>query len=122
MSVGHPLKLLVIQRLPDGVNLSHRGARTARHLPDAEDAEGPDLEPGWVWIFRLHGRPDLPTESRFNNGLERGLPTDREGLGLHQEVIRKNEGCFHDMANNLGVRQPFKLGLSSPIHAQAVLE
>ena len=80
---------------------------------DSEDAKGPNLEPGRVWIFRFHGRPDLPTESRFNNGLERGLPTDREGLGLHQKVIRKNESRFHNMADSMGVRPAVKSRLFS---------
>jgi hypothetical protein len=99
--MGHPLKLLVFQRLLNGANLSCRGGRTARYLADAEDAKGTDFESGRVGIFRFRGRPDLPTESRLNNGLEGGLPTDSKALGLHQKVIGKNERRFHKMAANM---------------------
>jgi hypothetical protein len=99
--MGHPLKLLVFQRLLDGANLSRRGGRTAGHLADAEDAKGTNLESGRVGVFRFRVRPDLPTERSLNNGLEGGLPTDRKALGLHQKVIGKNEGRFHTMAINM---------------------
>lgn len=102
--MGHPLKLLDFQRLLDSANLSLRGGRTAGRLTDAEDAKGPYLEPGRVGILQIRGWPDLPTESRLNDGLEGRLPTDSEGLGLHQKVIGKNQCCFQNMANSMVIR------------------
>ena len=102
--MGHPLKLLVFQGLLDGTTLGHRGGRTAGRLADAKDTKWTDFEPGWVGIFRFHGRPDFPTEGRLNEGLKGRLPTDSKGLGLQQKVIGKYQCCFHNMANRMGVR------------------
>ena len=71
---------------------------------DEEDAKGPNFEPGRVGIFRFHGRPGFPTESRLNEGLEGRLATDSKGLGLHQKVIGNNPARFHKRANLMGVR------------------
>lgn len=88
--MGYPVKLLVFQRHLDGTNLCHRGGRTSGRFADAEDTKGPNFEPGRVGIFRFHGRPDFPTQSRLNECLEGRLPADSNGLGLHQQVIGKN--------------------------------
>ena len=102
--MGDPLKLLNFQRLLDSAHLSHRGGRSTGRLADTEDAKGPDLEPGWVGILQVRGRPDLPTESGLNDGLEGRFPTGSKGLGLHQKVIGKNQCRFHNMADSMVVR------------------
>ena len=111
--MGHPLKLFVFQRFLDGANLSHCGRRTAGRFADAEDAKGPDLEPGRVGIFLFRGRPDFPTESRLNDGLEGRLPTHSKGLGLHQKVVGKDHCRFHNMPKSLVVWLSVKLRLFS---------
>jgi len=102
--VGPPLELFVFRGLLDAANLSHRAGRTPGRPAEAEDTEGPDLEPGGAGILHFRGRPDLPMESRIEAGPERGLPTDCKGPGQRQQVTGKNEGRPHDMAIRLGAR------------------
>ena len=105
-----PAKLLFVQLFLNGPNLSQGGGGTAGHLPDAKDAIGPNFESGGIWILQVGGRPELPPKGAFNDRLERGFPTGSNDLGLHQKVIGKNQGRFHNMAKRMVVR----LGVNLP--------
>lgn len=104
-----PSNFLFVQLGLHSLHLSQRGGRTAGHLADAKNSKGPNLKPGWIGILQVGCRPNLPTEGILNERLEGGLPADSKGLGLHEKVIRKNQGRFHNMADRMVVRLPVKL-------------
>lgn len=81
---------------------------TAGHLADAKNSKGPDLKPGWIGILEVGCRPNFPMEGILDERLEGGLPANSKRLGLHQKVIRKNQGRFHNMANRMVVRLTFQ--------------